>query len=167
MHIYTGNGKGKTTAATGLALRAAGAGKRVLFAQFMKSGTSSEQTAMMKFSDSIILRWYGVGGFIKERVSQDQVDSIQKGLKEVGDLMMSGIFELVILDESITCLKHNLIAVEQLLTLINNRPSRTEIVLTGRDAPKELVDAADLVTEMMEIKHYYNKGISARRGIEF
>jgi cob(I)alamin adenosyltransferase len=164
--IYTGNGKGKTTAAIGLAIRAAGAGKNVLFAQFVKGMKYSEINALEKFSDRISVRQYGRGCFIEHDAKDEDVDEAVKGLHDVQKCLSTGHFDVVILDEANIALYYSLFSTRELLDTVQARPENCEIVITGRYAPQELIDAADLVTEMKEIKHYYNKGIAARDGIE-
>jgi len=167
VHIYTGKGKGKTTAAIGLAIRAAGAGKKVLFTQFLKAAHSSEHHALQHYSDKITLRSFGDGKFIKGEVTPEQIHAAQEGLDEVALLMLHEKYEVVVLDEGITALNLNLFTIDELLDVIHERPYNVEIILTGRDAPQVLINAADLVTEMVEVKHYFHNGITARKGIEF
>ena len=167
LHIYTGKGKGKTTASIGLALRAVGAGKKVLFTQFLKSGNSSEHLAFKQYSDKITVRCFGDGTFINGGVTSEHIHAAQEGLDEVALLMLHEKYELVIMDECITALNLNLFTSEELLDVLYERPFNVEMVLTGREAPQILIDAADLVTEMQEIKHYFHNGVTARKGIEY
>jgi cob(I)alamin adenosyltransferase len=166
LQVYTGNGKGKTTAAIGLAVRAAGAGLRVLFAQFAKGQTYSEISALQKFSDRIVVRQYGQESFITKTATQQDIDSAVAGLGEIQRYLAQSRFDVVILDEANIALYYSLFSAKELLETIRNRPKHCEIVVTGRNAPQELIDAADLVTEMREVKHYYHKGVVARKGIE-
>ncbi len=166
VHIYTGNGKGKTTAALGLAIRAVGAGKRVLFAQFLKKASYCEHRALERFSDLIDVRCFGTGEFIINGIKPEDHHAAQDGLNDISRTMTYEPFDLIVLDEVIIALTLGLISIEQLIVLIRERPPHCEIVLTGRGAPEQLIDVADLVTEMVEIKHYYNQGVEARRGIE-
>jgi cob(I)alamin adenosyltransferase len=167
IQIYTGNGKGKSTAAFGLSLRAIGAGKKVYFAQFVKGKLYSEIDAITKFLPDITLKQYGLGCFIYEAPTQDDIDAAQNGLKEISTIIQSGKYDVVVLDEANIALYYKLFTVQELITVIKAKPEPTEIIITGRYAPNELIKVADLVTEMKEIKHYYTKGIEARKGIEF
>lgn len=166
VQIYTGGGKGKTTAALGLALRAAGAGLRVFFAQFLKGRDCSEIKALQHFSDLITVRQYGAEGFIHEKPTSTDITAAQAGLHEAARVMAAGEYGLVILDEAAVAVDYELFQVEALLAAIRHRARYVEVVITGRRAPQALLDAADLVTEMREIKHYYHAGVSARTGIE-
>lgn len=167
VHVYTGNGKGKTTAAFGLSLRAVGAGKKVFFAQFVKGKLYSEITAVQDHLPAINVKQYGLRCFIYEKPKPEDIQAAQEGLKEVNDIIQSGKYDLVVLDEANIALFYQLFEVADLLKLIQDRPEHVELVITGRYAPKEIIEAADLVTEMKEIKHYYNAGVQAREGIEF
>lgn len=165
--VYTGNGKGKTTAAFGLALRAAGAGKKVFFAQFVKGKTYSEIKAVEQWLPSITVKQFGRGCFIVKQPQQADIDAARNGLNEVKNILKSGEYQLVVLDEANIAIFYKLFTTSELIEAIENRHTDTEVIVTGRYAPQELIDAADLVTEMKEIKHYYNNGIEAREGIEF
>lgn len=167
IHVYTGNGKGKTTAAFGLALRAVGAGKKVYFAQFVKGKTYSEIKAVTQYVPSIKIKQYGLGCFIVKKPTIDDVNAANAGLKEVATILETGEYDLVILDEANIAVYYNLFSVDELISVIKQRNPNTEIVITGRYAASELIEIADLVTEMKEIKHYYNNGVEARKGIEF
>lgn len=166
IQVYTGNGKGKTTAALGLALRAAGAGQRVFFAQFMKGIRSSEVNALEKLTSHITFRQYGSGCFINGTPKDEDISAARKGLKEAIDAMMSGMYQVIVLDEANVAVKYNLLSTGDILDLIGLKPDDTEIVITGRDADLKIIEAADLVTEMKEVKHYFKKGVPARTGIE-
>ena len=166
VHVYTGNGKGKTTAALGLAIRAAGAGWDVFFAQFAKGMATSEQTALARFDDRITIRQYGLPRFIRNDPDRLDIDLAQRGLNECRKAIASGKYRLVILDEANLGPILGLFPVERLLELVDVRPEGVELVLTGRGADRRLLDRADLVTEMQEIKHYYQQGVLARTGIE-
>ncbi|MFO7820829.1 MAG: cob(I)yrinic acid a,c-diamide adenosyltransferase [Lentisphaeria bacterium] len=164
--VYTGNGKGKTTAALGLALRAAGAGLRTFIAQFIKGARYSEITALKRFDDLINVQQYGTGRFIYRNPSEEDRIAARKGLEDLADVLAMGKYDLVIMDEADIALHYNLFTTEELLKIITHRDSNVEAVVTGRRAPQPLLDAADLVTEMREIKHYYHNGVKARVGIE-
>jgi cob(I)alamin adenosyltransferase len=166
VHVYTGNGKGKTTAAFGLALRAAGAGLRVYIAQFVKGMVYSELEAFARFDDLVTVEQYGRGCFIRNQPTADDVNAAQKGLEQVRDVIASCAQDLVILDEANIAVLFGLFGVEDLLDLIDHKPQSLELVITGRHADPRVIERADLVTEMREIKHYYAKGVQARPGIE-
>ena len=166
VQIYTGNGKGKTTAAFGLALRAAGAGLPVFIAQFIKGGEYSEIRALKRFSDIVTLRQYGSGRFVHGVPSEEDIRLAKEGLAEVRDVLQSGEFKVVILDEAVIATFFDLFTVEDLLDLIAVKPEDVELLITGRNADPRLLEKADLVTEMCEVKHYYTKGVKAREGIE-
>lgn len=166
IHLYTGNGKGKTTAALGLALRAAGAGKRIFIAQFVKGMHYAELDALTRFPE-IELKQYGLDCFIVNEPTQKDIDAAREGLTEVTAIIADKKFDIVILDEICIALHYHLFETDEVVNVLNTRPENLEIVMTGRYAPPELYDVANLVTEMTEIKHYYSKGIEARKGIEF
>jgi len=166
IHLYTGNGKGKTTAAIGLAIRAAGAGKRIFIGQFVKGMHYSELDALKRFPE-IELNQYGLDCFIVNKPTQTDIDAARKGLEEVSSIITQNKYDMVILDEICIALHYHLFEIEEVLAVLKSKPEEMEIVMTGRYAPSELFEMADLVTEMAEIKHYYNKDIEARKGIEF
>jgi len=166
VQIYTGNGKGKTTAALGLALRGAGAGYRVFIGQFIKSGDFSEIRALKRFSDLITVRQYGLGRFIKGKPSAEDLRQAQSGLNELQQIVGSGDYQVVIIDEGNVAITCELIRENDLLNLIERRHPQTELVITGRGATPQVMAAADLVTEMRPVKHYYETGVPARTGIE-
>ena len=166
VHIYTGDGKGKTTAALGLALRAAGAGMKVFIAQFLKGKPSSEFIPLAKLSDSITFAQYGRDCLIKDKPTEEDKNLAIRGLKEAREAIVSGKYDLIILDEVIVAVLFELLSLDDLLDLIKKKPAHVELVFTGRKAHPKLIEAADLVTEMKEIKHYYRQGVLARTGIE-
>ncbi len=167
VHLYTGNGKGKTTAAVGLALRAAGAGLKVFIAQFAKGVETSEVRLLKNASKQITIKQVGRRSFIKRNPAKIDCTLAVNGLAMVEKIMASGRYDVVILDELCIACCYNLIPIRKILDTIKNRPEKVEVIITGRNAPKELVQAADLVTDMREIKHYYNSGVKARKGIEY
>jgi len=167
VHIYTGNGKGKTTAAFGLALRAYGAGLNVFIGQFIKGKAYNELLATDRFLTNITVKQYGIGCFIIRAPTPEDKEAAKTGLEELKKIIMAGNFDLVIMDEITIALYYKLIDIEEILDLIENKSEHVELVITGRYAPQVLIDKADLVTEMKEIKHYYSKGVEARKGIEF
>lgn len=166
VHVYTGDGKGKTTAALGLAIRAAGAGMRVYIAQFVKGMHYSELDALSRYADRITLKQYGRDCFIKTMPTQEDVQAARKGLEEVRGLLASGDYQVVILDEANIATRYNLFSADELVELIRSKPESVELVITGRNADPEVIAVADLVTEMKEVKHYFQRGIQARPGIE-
>jgi cob(I)alamin adenosyltransferase len=166
VHVYTGNGKGKTTAAIGLAIRAAGAGMRVYIAQFVKGMHYSELDSLHRYADCITLRQYGRDCFIEQEPSEEDIQAARTGFQEVKDVLGSGDYQMVILDEANIATHYNLFSADELIELVRSKPESVELVITGRRADPKVIAVADLVTEMKEIKHYYNRGIQARQGIE-
>lgn len=166
IQVYTGNGKGKTTAAIGLSIRAAGAGKRVLFIQFVKGEVYSEIKALKRYDDLIEIHQYGQGCFIEKQITDEDRKLAMTGLNEVKRLLKKNNYEVVVLDEANIALYFGLFTIDELMSVIDCRPKGCEVIITGRYAPKELIELADLVTEMKEIKHYFTKGVCARKGIE-
>jgi cob(I)alamin adenosyltransferase len=166
VHVYTGDGKGKTTAALGLALRAAGAGLRVFIAQFLKRGDYGEIKALKRFRDLIAVEQYGTGRFIRGSPGPEDIAAARRGLERVREVIAAGHHAVVILDEANVACACGLFAPADLLDLITARPQGVEVVLTGRNAAPEIIAGADLVTEMKMVKHYYQVGVAARVGIE-
>jgi cob(I)alamin adenosyltransferase len=169
IQVYTGNCKGKTTAALGQAFRAMGHGFKTYIGQFIKNHPYGEIQASKMVSDFITLEQYGLGCFIRtdRAVTDEDISAARKGLAHAREVMLSGEYNIVVLDEVLTSCHLKLVSVEDILEFISQRPAHIELILTGRYAPQEIMDAADLVTEMKEIKHYYSKGIPARVGIEY
>lgn len=165
IQVYTGNGKGKTTASFGLALRAAMAGKKVFIGQFVK-GMPYSELKVPDFIKNIEIRQYGADCFIVKAPTDHDIKIARDGLAEMSRILKEGKHDVVIMDEANIALFYKLFSVEELLEAVKNRAEHVEVVITGRYAPQELIDAADLVTEMKEIKHYYTKGVDARTGIE-
>ncbi len=167
VQIYTGNGKGKTTAALGLCLRAVGRGLKVCFFQFIKGGGPyGEQLAAEKLAPLFTIIQTGQPGWVNTSdISADRA-AAQAALVQAREIVTSGAYDLVVLDELNGALGFGLVDLEQVLELIALRPVEMELVLTGRNAHPQVVEAADLVTEMREIKHYYRAGVPARTGIE-
>lgn len=166
IQVYTGNGKGKTTAALGLALRAAGAGKRTFIGQFVKGMVYSEDIALKVHEDLIIIEKFGLDCFIYGKPSQKDIDLAKAGLEKIKQVLISDEYDIVIFDEANIALYYNLFSLKELIDIIELRNHRTEIIITGRYAPQGLIELADLVTEMVEVKHYFNQGVEARTGIE-
>jgi cob(I)alamin adenosyltransferase len=166
VQVYTGDGKGKTTAALGLALRAAGAGLKVFIAQFVKGMWYAELEALKLLGAQITIHQFGRDCFIRNQPVQDDIDIARKGLAEARTALSSGEYRLVILDEANIATHYRLFSVDELIEAISARAPGVEVVITGRKADPKLLELADLVTEMREIKHYYQKGVAARAGIE-
>jgi cob(I)alamin adenosyltransferase len=166
VQVYTGEGKGKTTAALGLALRASGHGLRTYIGQFMKGQEYGELNALRDHA-SITLEQYGNPCCIRrEDVTPEHVAQAEQGLARAREVLLSGDYDLVVLDEVNMAIWFGLLAVEDVLAFLDQRPDSVEVILTGRRAPQEIIDRADLVTEMREVKHYYAQGVTARKGIE-
>ena len=166
IHVYTGDGKGKTTAALGLALRAAGAGLKVFIAQFMKLGDYSEIKALERFGDGVTVEQYGLGRFIRGNPDPADIDAARKAIARVREIFAAGRHQVVILDEANVAAACGLFSPVDLLELVNAKPDEVEVILTGRNAAPEILARADLVTEMKMVKHYYQAGVAARVGIE-
>jgi cob(I)alamin adenosyltransferase len=166
IQVYTGSGKGKTTAALGLALRAAGAGLRVFIAQFVKQQRCSEHKMLEKFGDLITVKRYGRGFILGGRPAKSDMQAARRGIEELGGIVSSGDYDMVILDEANVAVYYHLFEVDDLLRLMKTKYQGTELVVTGRYADKKVIQLADLVTEMREVKHYRGKGVRARTGIE-
>jgi len=169
VQVYTGDCKGKTTAALGLAFRAMGKGLKTYVGQFMKGGEYAELESARMVSPYITIVQYGKEGFIKltNPPQQEAVDMAREGLEKAKQAMLSGQYDIIILDEINTANFFNLISVESILDLIKQKPNGLEIVLTGGPkAHNQVIEAADLVTQMVEVKHYYRQGVPAREGIE-
>ncbi len=168
VQVYTGDGKGKTTAALGLALRAAGHGMRTYIGQFLKGRHYGELESLRSLSKYITVEQYGLNEWVHvDSVTPEQQAAAQDGLKRIRQALHSGRYDIVILDEVNVALHFGLLTEEELLNLIDKKPAGVELVLTGRRAPPGIIDRADLVTEMREVKHPYQRGMEARPGIEF
>ena len=166
VQVYTGNGKGKTTAAFGLALRASGHGIACYVGQFMKGRVYGEAVALRGHS-RITVEQYGDDRCVgKQDVRDEDRRRARDGLRRVEAAIRSGRYGLVVLDEVNVAVSYGLLDVRELMRLLSRRPPGVELVLTGRYAPEEAIEAADLVTEFREIKHYYTRGVAARDGIE-
>lgn len=174
VHVYTGDGKGKTTAAFGLALRALGKGLNVLIVQFLKGKVTSGGEGIIKKAmpkNIKILRFAGEQHPIfipSEKFDEKRLkEVIRRDFDRARRLVLKGWYDLAVLDEINNVINGGWLSVDEVKDLIKRRPKNVEIVLTGRDAPKEIIEMADYVTEMREIRHPSRKGIKARRGIEF
>lgn len=167
VQVYTGDGKGKTTSALGLALRAVGRGLKVYMIQFLKGEDTGERHAALRLAPEFTIRRFGRCGFVRKgQPDPHDVAQAQEALALARQLIGSGAYDLVILDEINVALYFELLSVAEVLDVLQSRPPHVEVVLTGRYAPPEIIAAADLVTEMKNIKHYYERGIPAREGIE-
>lgn len=166
IQIYTGNGKGKTTASIGLTLRAVGAEKRVFFSQFVKGQRYSEIKILETFAPFVTVKQYGLNCFIRKAPTQLDIDAARKGLDEISVIIKSGLYDVVVLDEANIAIHYNLFSAQELIDILKQKHEGTEVIITGRYAAPELIEIADLVTEMTEIKHYYKSGVQARLGIE-
>ena len=166
VQVYTGDGKGKTTAALGLALRASGRGMHTYIGQFMKGQDYGELDAL-RDDPTITIEQYGdVRCIRREEVTPEHVAQARRGLKRALEAMLAGRYAIVVLDEVNVTIWFGLLTVEEVLTFLDRRPDHVEVILTGRRAPQELIERADLVTEMREVKHYYEQNVMARKGIE-
>jgi len=166
IHVYTGNGKGKTTAALGLALRSAGAGRKVFIGQFVKGMTYSEHHALALLKEWITIERFGRECFIYKEPTKEDIACAQQGLSRMADVLASGDYGLVVFDEATIALYYKLFTLADFMRVLALRPKGVDVAITGRYAPEPLILAADLVTEMKEIKHYYTKGVMAKVGIE-
>lgn len=166
IQIYTGDGKGKTTAAIGLAIRAAGYGMKTYIGQFMKGQHYGELTALRDHPCITIEQYGDVECVHREEITQKHIDQAQQGLKQAREAMHSHQYDIIILDEINVAVWFDLITTEDVIELLNERPKNVEFILTGRRAPKAFLEMADLVSDVKEIKHYYKQGVKARTGIE-
>jgi len=166
VQVYTGDGKGKTTAAFGLALRAAGAGLKVYIGQFLKNGIYSELKSIDRFKGLIKIEQFGGKRFIGREIKEEDRELAKKGFERIKEIIFSGEYDVVILDEINVALYLKLLPEKDLLDVIKDKPSHVELVLTGRYVSPQIIQVADLVTEMRKIKHYFSKGVKARKGIE-
>jgi cob(I)alamin adenosyltransferase len=171
VQIYTGNGKGKTTAALGLGLRAAGNKYRVFMVQFLKSGKTGELESIDSLKPYFqIFRFEKPRGFfwtLNEAEKEELKQEVKEGLNFSENVLKEGLCDILILDEIMGALKNELLSESDILGLIENKPDNIEIIMTGRNVPQAIIDKADLVTEMKDIKHYFNNGVQAREGIEY
>jgi cob(I)alamin adenosyltransferase len=166
--VVTGNGKGKTTAAFGQALRAIGQGYNVFVLQFMKGRKYGEFLAAEKYLPRLTIKMSGLDSFVmRDNPAAIDIELAQKGLAEAGKAIRSGKYDMVILDEINVALDFKLIDLKEVIKLVKNKPAGLDLILTGRYAPKEIIKLADTVSEVQEIKHHYNAGIKDRAGIEY
>jgi len=168
IQIYTGNGKGKTTAAIGQAVRAAGFGLKTYIAQFMKEFPYNELRSLDYLKNWITIEQFCGDEFVykKELPGEEELARAKIGLQTTKEKMLRREYDLIILDEAIVAIYFKLIQTDELIELVKQKPENIELIITGRYCPDELINLADLVTEMKEVKHYYQKGIMSRKGIE-
>ncbi len=171
VQVYTGNGKGKTTASIGLTLRSLGAGFSVCFCQFVKKGEYSEIKALRHIAETAFpgrldIHQFGIVRKVTSPFTAEDAAAAEEGFRRVEKIVASGAYDLIVLDELNIALHYKLVSKEKVLTLLKEKPAALELVITGRYADEEIMEAADLVTVMEEKKHYAQQGISARLGIE-
>ena len=172
IQVYTGNGKGKTTASLGLTIRALGAGKSVFIGQFLKNGNYSEIKMLEKIStqlepgQQLKVVQYGEPRFIKQKPRQEDLDAALKGWDSLRNAVTSGSYDLVVMEEINIAIHMQLISEEEVLKVLEAKPPGVELVLTGRYASEKIILAADLVSRIEDVKHYYRAGVKARTGIE-
>ena len=168
VHVYTGNGKGKTTAAMGLAFRAVGRGLNVKMLQFLKPPKEYGEHMAAEMLPGFSIEPMGSDHMCGREVTKEQdIVDTRRGLERAEEVLTSGEYDLVILDEAINSIRLGLLTPQALIELLERRAPHTEVVLTGRGVPQEIIDYADLVTEMTLVKHPFDKGIGARKGIEY
>ncbi len=165
IHVYTGNGKGKTTAAFGLALRASMSGKKVYIGQFIK-GMAYEETKCTEFISSIDIEQYGTSCLIDRKPDENDIKRARKGLQRCKEMLTNGKYDLVIMDEVTIAIYFGLLTDEEVISTVQSKKENVEVVLTGRYASEKIIDMADLVSEIREVKHYYSKGVLSRKGID-
>ncbi len=166
IQVYTGNGKGKTTAALGLTLRAVGAGLKVFIAQFIKMGDYSEIGALERLSESVTVEQFGCGRFPKGRASEEDIALAQRGLERIKEVFISEQYDVLIMDEANVAVPLGLFGVEALLEIMDSKPLDVELIITGRNAAAAVIEKADLVSEVNAVKHYFQNGVKSRIGIE-
>jgi cob(I)alamin adenosyltransferase len=168
IQVYTGEGKGKTTCALGLALRAVGRGLKVHVIQFLKGRATGESRAAARLAPELTLRYFGRPGLGKLRSpSPKDLQLIREAWDLARRIIAAGEHNVVILDEINLALAYGQLPLKEVLETLSRRPPQVEVILTGRQAPPELLELADLVTEMQPVKHYFQTGVGAREGIEY
>lgn len=168
VHVYTGNGKGKTTASIGLGIRAIGQGFKVCMVQFMKGGIDYGELLYVENCQNFTIKQFGRPGFVnKKDPAEVDIDFARRALEYASKIIKNAEYNVVILDEVNVALEWKLIDLNDVIELVKGKPTEVELVLTGRYAPKEIIEVGDYVTEMVEVKHPYSKDVSARKGIEF
>ncbi len=168
IQIYTGNGKGKTSAAIGLVVRAAGAVLKTYFVQFMKVFPYSEIKSLARLNDFIVIEQFGKDDFIfrKEDPNENEKNEVLRGLMKAEEKMLSGEFDIIVLDEICVSIYFKLFSEKDVLDFIDKKPDNVELILTGRYCPKSIIEKADLVSSIEEVKHYYTQGVLSRKGID-
>lgn len=166
IHVYTGDGKGKTTAAIGLTVRAIGNGLKVLFVQFIKDTYTGEFKILEKFPELIDIYRCSTG-FIYEIPDKSQIETVAKCLKDIEEKLKKTTYDMIVFDELSVAITTGVLSRHDVERLIQLKPERAELIITGRGAPQWLIEKADLVTEMKKLKHYFDRGIHARKGIEY
>jgi len=168
IQIYTGNGKGKTTAALGLALRAVGHGKRVIMIQFMKGKINYGELKAVRYLKNFKIEQFGRSDFVdRDNPAKIDIELAKKGFERAKQVIKSKKYDIVILDELNVAVDYGLIPVKEVLELLKKIPRKMEIIITGRYIPEEFKKNADLISEICEVKHYFQKGVKARKGIEY
>lgn len=168
VHVYTGDGKGKTTASLGLGMRAAGHGYKVLMIQFMKGDIKYGELEAAKHIPGFEIKQFGRPDFVdKKNPAQIDIDLAGKGLEHAMEVMKTGKIDMLILDEINVAVEWGLVSASAVVEIVKARPKNMEMVLTGRYAPREFIEMADTVTEMKEVKHPYTKKVMARKGVEY
>ena len=170
IHIYCGDGKGKTSAATGLAVRAAGCGMKVLFARFLKNEESGELNILDTIPEIKVIhlkRSYGFYNTLSEREKEEVRQMYGKLWLDIKEQICSGVYDVLVMDEFMAAYNYRLIPNEEAITFLREKPEGLEIVLTGRDPDERLVELADYVSEIRKVKHPFDRGVRARKGIEY
>ncbi|HHW58561.1 MAG TPA: cob(I)yrinic acid a,c-diamide adenosyltransferase [Clostridia bacterium] len=170
VQVYTGDGKGKTTASLGLAFRAVGRGMKVIMFQFLKGMTTGELKTAELLKPNFEIRRFAESKKFTWEMTKEEFEELKQMVKEeyneLLETVKSGQYDIIIVDEVMAAIHSGLLTVEEIVRLIDEKPETVELILTGRSAPQAIIDKADLVTEMKEIKHYYKQGVPARVGIE-
>lgn len=170
IHLYCGDGKGKTTAAMGLALRCSGVGKKVLIFQFLKQDTSGERETLGKLPNITLLEGYAKAKFVKNMTDTEKRETkayYSQRFMEITDMVKQNAYQMLILDEMMSAVNYGFVEEEKLVTFLKEKPEELEVVMTGRNPSKTICGLADYITEMKKVKHPYDKGIMARKGIEY
>ncbi|CCQ93137.1 Cob(I)yrinic acid a,c-diamide adenosyltransferase [[Clostridium] ultunense Esp] len=166
IHVYTGNGKGKTTAALGLSIRAICAGKKVFFGQFIK-GMDYNELKSVEYLPNLQIEQFGRDCFIYNEPTDEDIKLAKEGLEECRKILKEGKYDIVVLDELNIAIYFKLFTSDEVIKILKERAPHVEVIITGRYAEKNIIELADIVTEMKEVKHYYNHGVEARKGIEY
>jgi cob(I)alamin adenosyltransferase len=166
IQVYTGNGKEKITAALGLTLRAAGSGLRVYIAQFMEKGHCSEIRALKRLSDRIAVEQFGTGRFVRGKPDPEDLEAGRKGLDAARQAMLSGDYDMVVLEEVNVAYESKIISEQELMDFVSVKPDGVELVLTGRGGAPAVLERADLITDIKPLRHYFEQGVGAHTGIE-